>query len=75
MQLLEGHLPWIVDVFQPDLVLYDAGVDPHVKDELGKFCLTDQGRSFMLLLCLCVRSLMLPLCFCVAEESKVINIR
>ena len=43
MQLLEGHLPWIVDTFRPDLVLYDAGVDPHVKDELGKLRLTDQG--------------------------------
>ncbi|KAL8579941.1 hypothetical protein ACOMHN_060242 [Nucella lapillus] len=43
LDLLEGHLPWIVDTFRPDLVLYDAGVDPHVKDELGKLCLTDQG--------------------------------
>ncbi|KAK7476730.1 hypothetical protein BaRGS_00032023, partial [Batillaria attramentaria] len=40
---LEEHLPWVVDSFRPDLVLYDAGVDPHVKDELGKLDLTDQG--------------------------------
>ena len=47
MQLLEGHLPWIVDTFRPDLVLYDAGVDPHVKDEVGKLRLTDQGESLI----------------------------
>ncbi|XP_076447092.1 uncharacterized protein SYNPCC7002_A1628-like [Babylonia areolata] len=43
LMILEGHLSWIVDTFRPDLVLYDAGVDPHVKDGLGKLCLTDQG--------------------------------
>nr|KAG5692009.1 hypothetical protein BaRGS_027654 [Batillaria attramentaria] len=42
---LEEHLPWVVDSFRPDLVLYDAGVDPHVKDELGKLDLTDQVPS------------------------------
>lgn len=49
---LEEHLPWIVDSFHPDLVLYDAGVDPHGKDELGKLELTDQGlfdRDFYVL--------------------------
>ncbi|KAF3847483.1 hypothetical protein F7725_020511 [Dissostichus mawsoni] len=29
--------------FRPDLVLYDAGVDPHWEDELGRLRLTDQG--------------------------------
>ena len=53
MQLLEGHLPWIVDTFRPDLVLYDAGVDPHVKDELGKLCLTDQGVNFIFVYLTC----------------------
>ena len=28
---------------RPDLVLYDAGVDPHRDDALGKLALTDQG--------------------------------
>ncbi|MGC5195526.1 histone deacetylase, partial [Aphanothece microscopica RSMan92] len=28
---------------QPDLVLYNAGVDPHREDRLGRLCLTDQG--------------------------------
>lgn len=52
MSHLDEHLPWIVDTFRPDLVLYDAGVDPHVKDELGKLELTDQGlfdRDFYVL--------------------------
>ncbi|KAG7243075.1 hypothetical protein INR49_016450 [Caranx melampygus] len=41
--LLEDHLPWLLDTFRPDLVLYDAGVDPHWEDELGRLRLTDQG--------------------------------
>ncbi|KAK3100351.1 hypothetical protein FSP39_018565, partial [Pinctada imbricata] len=43
MTILTSQLPWILDSFRPDLVLYDAGVDPHFKDELGKLNLTDQG--------------------------------
>jgi len=35
-----GHL---LDTLRPDLVLYDAGVDPHIKDDLGKLDLTDDG--------------------------------
>lgn len=29
--------------FRPDLVLYDAGVDPHHDDKLGRLSLTDMG--------------------------------
>ncbi|MAP96219.1 MAG: histone deacetylase [Ponticaulis sp.] len=29
--------------FQPDIVFYNAGVDPHADDRLGKLSLTDQG--------------------------------
>uniref|UniRef100_A0A3Q1FNN6 Histone deacetylase 12 n=1 Tax=Acanthochromis polyacanthus TaxID=80966 RepID=A0A3Q1FNN6_9TELE len=36
------HLPWLLETFRPDLVLYDAGVDPHWDDELGRLRLTDQ---------------------------------
>ncbi|KAF7645347.1 hypothetical protein LDENG_00206210 [Lucifuga dentata] len=43
LSTVENHLPWLLDTFRPDLVLYDAGVDPHREDELGKLCLTDQG--------------------------------
>ena len=28
MASLRGHLPALLDSFRPDLVLYDAGVDP-----------------------------------------------
>ncbi|XP_049808537.1 uncharacterized protein SYNPCC7002_A1628-like isoform X1 [Schistocerca nitens] len=41
-QLCES-LPYLLSTFQPDLVLYDAGVDPHKDDELGKLQLTDKG--------------------------------
>lgn len=40
---MEDHLPWLLETFHPDLVLYDAGVDPHWEDELGRLRLTDQG--------------------------------
>nr|XP_023681902.1 uncharacterized protein LOC111851326 [Paramormyrops kingsleyae] len=40
---VQAYLPSILDSFRPDLVLYDAGVDPHWDDELGKLRLTDQG--------------------------------
>ncbi|MGF7147667.1 acetoin utilization deacetylase AcuC-like enzyme [Sphingomonas zeicaulis] len=29
--------------FAPDLILYQAGVDPHVEDKLGRLALTDAG--------------------------------
>ncbi|KAI5702536.1 hypothetical protein M8J76_013436 [Diaphorina citri] len=40
---LKEHLPGILAQFKPDLVIYDAGVDPHQHDELGKLNLTDHG--------------------------------
>lgn len=43
LQTLANHLPKILDDFQPDLVLYNAGVDVHQGDVLGKLNLTDQG--------------------------------
>jgi len=43
LSTVEAHLPWLLDTFRPDLVLYDAGVDPHGEDELGRLRLTDQG--------------------------------
>lgn len=43
---VEAHLPWLLETFRPDLVLYDAGVDPHWEDELGRLRLTDQGEPF-----------------------------
>jgi acetoin utilization deacetylase AcuC-like enzyme len=40
---LSGHLPDLLAEVRPDLVLYDAGVDPHKDDLLGKLALTDAG--------------------------------
>ncbi|XGW00326.1 MAG: histone deacetylase [Leptolyngbya sp. BL-A-14] len=43
LQTLADYLPTLLDKVKPDLVLYDAGVDPHLGDRLGKLCLTDTG--------------------------------
>lgn len=40
---LERHIPEILDSFAPDIVLYQAGVDPHENDRLGRLGLSDGG--------------------------------
>lgn len=40
---LERHLPGLIDRVRPDLILYQAGVDPHVDDRLGRLALSDDG--------------------------------
>ncbi|MBF2098374.1 MAG: histone deacetylase [Gloeomargaritaceae cyanobacterium C42_A2020_066] len=40
---LADCLPGLLEQVRPDLVLYDAGVDVHVADRLGKLALTDTG--------------------------------
>lgn len=40
---LRAVLPALLDDIQPDLVFYDAGVDPHREDTLGKLKLSDDG--------------------------------
>lgn len=40
---LAQWLPDLLTQVRPDLVLYDAGVDPHVDDALGKLALSDVG--------------------------------
>lgn len=42
---LARELPPVLDQFSPDLVLYQAGVDPHVDDRLGRLALTDDGLA------------------------------
>jgi acetoin utilization deacetylase AcuC-like enzyme len=56
LQTLADYLPMVLDNVKPDLVLYDAGVDPHLGDRLGKLCLTDTGlfRREMQVLGTCV---------------------
>jgi len=45
LALLESHLPLLLDQFQPEIVFYQAGVDPHERDRLGKLQLTLDGLS------------------------------
>lgn len=41
--VLEAHLPGLIQNFAPDLIFYNAGVDPHRDDRLGRLDLTDDG--------------------------------
>jgi acetoin utilization deacetylase AcuC-like enzyme len=43
LALLAGHLPGLLEEVRPDLVFYNAGVDPHVDDRLGRLALTEAG--------------------------------
>ncbi len=43
LALLARHLPALIAEVLPDLVFYNAGVDPHVDDRLGKLALSDAG--------------------------------
>jgi acetoin utilization deacetylase AcuC-like enzyme len=40
---LEALLPPLLDRLKPDLAFYNAGVDPHEADRLGRLALTDDG--------------------------------
>ena len=40
---LDQHLPRVLDDFAPDLVLYQAGVDPLAGDRFGRLALTEAG--------------------------------
>ncbi|HIK03645.1 MAG TPA: histone deacetylase [Trichormus sp. M33_DOE_039] len=56
LQTLANYLPDLLSDIQPDLVFYDAGVDTHIGDRLGKLALTDTGlfRREMQVLSTCV---------------------
>lgn len=43
LALLTTELPAMLDTHKPDLVLYQAGVDPHASDRLGRLALSDVG--------------------------------
>lgn len=45
MAVLADTLPGALDTFRPDFVFYQAGVDPHVNDKLGRLALTDEGLA------------------------------
>jgi acetoin utilization deacetylase AcuC-like enzyme len=40
---LADHVPRLLDALAPDLVFYNAGVDPHADDKLGRLSLSDDG--------------------------------
>ena len=56
LQTLANYLPDLLSQVKPDLILYDAGVDPHIGDKLGKLALTDTGiyRREMQVLSTCI---------------------
>lgn len=56
LQILAHHLTDLLTQIKPDLVLYDAGVDVHVDDRLGKLALTNMGlyRREMMVLTTCI---------------------
>lgn len=43
LELLEAHLPGLLDTFRPHLVVYQAGVDPLEGDQLGDLRLSRAG--------------------------------
>jgi len=45
MGALAANLPAAIDRFKPDLILYQAGVDPHRSDKFGRLALSDQGLA------------------------------
>ncbi len=45
LDALAAHLPGLLERVQPDLVLYQAGVDPHQNDRLGRLALSDEGLT------------------------------
>lgn len=55
MAVLRKHLPWILDCYKPELVLYDAGVDAHKDDALGKFQCVDLFSRDVYVIDECVR--------------------
>lgn len=42
---LQAILPALLESVQPDLVFYNAGVDAHASDRLGRLALTDEGLA------------------------------
>tara|TARA_B100000579_G_scaffold79703_1_gene61914 strand:- start:916 stop:1824 length:909 start_codon:yes stop_codon:yes gene_type:complete len=41
--IIESTLIWCVNFFRPDLVLYDAGIDVHKNDALGRLNISNEG--------------------------------
>jgi acetoin utilization deacetylase AcuC-like enzyme len=56
LRTLSEILPALIDRVDPDLVFFNAGVDPHADDKLGRLSLTNDGigrrEAYVLGLCL-----------------------
>ena len=58
LEILTTHLDRLLAEVRPDLVFYNAGVDPHEDDRLGKLALSDAGlkRRDSMVLGACARA-------------------
>ena len=58
LALIADHLPGLLEDVRPDLVFYNAGVDPHLDDRLGRLALTGEGlwRRERLVLGTCLKA-------------------
>lgn len=45
LEKLEAILPALLGSVRPDIVFFNAGVDPHADDKLGRLSLTDDGLA------------------------------
>lgn len=45
LSVIAEVVPEAIEGFQPDLVFYNAGVDPHRDDRLGRLALSDEGLA------------------------------
>ena len=45
LSVVETHLPTLLARHRPDIVFYNAGVDPHAEDKLGRLSLGDAGLA------------------------------
>lgn len=45
LKLLQEHLPSVLGLHRPQLVFYNAGVDVHAEDRLGRLALSDEGLA------------------------------
>ena len=43
LRQVQTYLPDLLNQVRPNIVLYDAGADPHARDRLGKLALTNTG--------------------------------
>lgn len=45
LSVIASHIGPAIEDAKPDIVFYNAGVDPHAEDKLGKLSLTDEGLA------------------------------